>query len=229
MTTLSALVSAIDEIIQDSAYNLVDRINDAVTAISAGIVMPDRSISPPLPDLYTFGTVNTSITLPYVSLPADYQRKVMLVYDATNYKISPPNGGDYYAYGLFLKQINNLSLAEAGSIYNVCVKGTKIYYQGIPSVSTTIGLHYYRKPTAMALDGDVPDGIPDHLAKRLIKHHVCKEIFGDGLEDGQDNAGTGFKYHTGKFFEAMAELVDFIPVDAEPQYYGDSDDDGGSM
>jgi hypothetical protein len=223
MATLREIVDAIEEIVQDDSYNLITRINDAMNDISNGIIMPDKSISPPLPDLFMYGTVNTSITLPYVPLPADYQRGLFKVYDSANERIAPPTGGNYNSFALFLKQASNLSLLEVGSIYAVCVKGTKLYYQGIPTVSTTLGLHYYRKPAVMALDGDVPDGLPLSLAKRLLVHYVCKEIFGAGLEDGQDNVGVGVKYHTSKFYEVMAALIELIPVDAEPQYYGSDD------
>lgn len=231
MSTLSTLISAIREVIQDNSYtdvSLTNRINEAIKQIAAGVRMPDGQISPPLPDLYAFGTVNTSTTLPYISLPANYQRKVLYIYDSSNFKISPPKGGNYYAFALFLTQIQNMGLTETGSIYRIAVKGTKLYYQGIPSASTTLGVHYYRQPVDLALDGDIPDGIPDHLQTKLIKHHVCKEIFGEAIEDGQDNTAHGTKYHTAKFFEAMTDLCDFVGIDAAPEYYGadDSEDYG---
>lgn len=223
MSTLSDLIDSIREVLQDDSYvdeNLVIKINDAVTAIAAGIRMPDGMISPPLPDLYALGTVNTSTTLPYVPLPDNYQRGVFSVYDSANFKIAPPSGGNYYAFAKFIQQIQNKGLAETGAVYRVTVKGSKLYYQGIPSVATTLGLHYYRKPVDLALDGDVVDGIPAHLHTRLVKNYVLKEIFGEAIEDGQDNRGMATKYHTGKFYEAMTDLVDFIGIDAVPEYYG---------
>ncbi len=105
----------------------------------------------------------------------------------------------------------------------VCVKGSKLYYQGIPTAATTLGLHYYKKPTTMVTATDEPDGIPEHLQLRLIKHYVCKEIMGEAIEDGQDNHGIGVKYHTGKFYEAMTELCDYIGIDAKPHFYGCGD------
>ncbi len=223
MATLREIISAIEEILQDSTYTdaiLTGKINVAVSRIAGGIRMPNNSVSQPLPDLFTYGTVNTSTTLPYVSLPANYQRNVRLVYDATNYKIDPPQGGDYYSFALFMKIVSRLDLAEAGSIYGVAVKGSKLYYQGIPAESTTLGVHYYRKPVAMDDDTDTPDGIPDHLAIDLIKHYVLKEIMGEAIEDGQGNSGSSTKYHTAKFYEMMTDLEGFIGEDSEPQYYG---------
>lgn len=220
--TLSELISAIQEIIQDGSYteeNLTGKINSAVSIISAGIRMPDGLISPPLPDLYTIGTVVTT-TNPYTSLPDTYQRKVCIITDASGNRIYPPNGGDYYSFALFMRKAAVLSLTETGSVYAAVIKGSKLYYQGIPSAAETLGIHYYRKPVAMDDDDDSPDGIPEHLQLRLIKHYVCKEIMGEAIEDGQDNHGVGVKYHTGKFYEAMTDLCDFIGIDAVPMYYG---------
>ena len=232
MTTLSSIVSSIQDILQDAAYtdqNIIDKINDATLTIAGGIRMPNGQISPPLPDLFTQSTVTTSTTLPYVSLPVNYQRKIMNVYDSSGCRIAPPSGGDYYAFALFLKRVSNFNLTEAGSVYRVCVKGSKLYYQGIPTVATTLGLHYYKKPTTMVTATDEPDGIPEHLQLRLIKHYVCKEIMGEAIEDGQDNHGIGVKYHTGKFYEAMTDLCDFVGIDETPIYYGSGDyEDSGA-
>jgi hypothetical protein len=230
MATLSELVSAIDEIVDDAKFtetNIVSRINDALNVIAGGIRMPDGSTSPPLPDLFTIGSVSTSTTLPYASLPSDYQRKVSLVYDSTNYKINPPEGGNYYSFALFMKIVSRMDLDEAGSIYAVAVKGSRIYYQGIPAASTTLGVHYYKKPTTLALNGDVPDCIPDQFQMRLIKHYVIMTIFGEQIESGVTEPATGYSYHKGMFYQAMQDLCDFIGTDSEPQYYGA--DEGASV
>lgn len=221
--TLSLLVEEIQKIIADSAFDDTDitaRLNRKQKEIAAGVKMPDGSYSPPLPDLYKYSTVTTSTSLAYVSLPTDYQRNVFKILDSSGNVYKPPRGGDYYAFNLFIKQIADMRLTETGSIYKVAIKGGKIYYQGIPTVADTIGVHYYRTPTDMALDDDSPDGIPEHLQLRLLKHGVLADMFGEAIEDGQDNSGIATKYHTGKFYEAMIELCEYIGIDAEPQFYG---------
>ena len=226
MVTLTSIVTSIQNVLQDKAYTipyLIDQVNEAVQNIAAGIRMPNGQISPPLPDLYDYAVVNTSTTLPYVSLPVVYQRGVFNICDDTLYQILAPRGGDYYSFTRFLRQINKLDLSETGSVYRVCIKGTKLYYQGIPSSPYPLGIHFYRKPATLALDGDTVDAFAsfDHLTNSLIKHYVLKDIFGEKIEDGQDNKGIGTKYHTEKFFNDMTDLIDFIGVDAEPQYYGE--------
>lgn len=219
---LSSLTTAIDGILQDGAYTeevIVSRINAKVQHIAAGVMLPDRSLSPPLPDLMDYATVTTT-TLAYVALPSDYQRNVFLVLDSSGVKIDPPPGGDYYAFQLFLRSIADMRLSESGSVYRVAVKGKNLYYQGIPSTAETIGLHFYRKPATLALDGDEPEGIPEQLQERLIVHGVLADIYGSQIEDGLDNAGKGAAFHSGKFMEAVLELTEFIGTDAGPQYYG---------
>lgn len=214
-------------VLQDSSYyaGITTRINDVVTAIAAGIRMPSGIISPPLPDLFDTDTVTTSTTLPYVTLPTDYQRGLFMVADSNGDKIYPPQGGNYYSFALFMRQIDVKDLTESGDIHLVCVKGTKLYYQAISSSAKTLTLHFYRKPVDLDDDDDDVDGIPEHLQKRLIKHGVAREVFGEGLEDSDQSRQAGYNYHTTRFYEAMTDLIDFCGIDAEPEYYGTDDED----
>ena len=220
MATLAQLISAIESVIQDDSYDdLTDRISDAVNNIAGGVRMPDGSTSPTLPDLYTTASVATTVEA-YADLPANYQRGIFYVVDSRGDRIIPVDGGNYYSFMLFLNQCYKKDLTETGQVTRVCVKGRKIYYQGIPSTPVNLTVSYFKIPDTLVLENDEPEGIPAHLQKRLIKHYVCKEIFGEGLEDGAEARGVGTKYHTNKFFEAMVDLIDFIGIDAEPGYYG---------
>ena len=224
MATLGTLTAAIESVVQDDSYgDLTARINDAVDHITGGIRMPDGTVSPPMPELYTSDTVSTTANA-YADLPDNYQRKVFYVVDSSGDRVRPPSGGDYYSFMVFLNHCYKRDLTETGPVSKVCVRGKKLYYQGIPTAATDFTVMYYRASTAMVDTGDEPDGIPAHLQMKLIKHYVCKEIFGEGLEDGAEAHGTGYKYHTDRFYEAMIDLADFIGIDAEPEYYGSDED-----
>ena len=124
MATLSEIVAVTRRILDDPAYTeplIVEELNKTLQRVAAGIRMPDGGVSPPLPDLHSYGTVTTSLTLPYVSLPTDYQREVVRIYDSTGNRYEPPRGGDYYAYNLFLRQIARMDLVEAGEIPDLVV------------------------------------------------------------------------------------------------------------
>lgn len=222
MATLSQLIAAIESVIQDDSYtDLTDRINDAVNNIAGGVRMPDGTTSPPLSELMATATISTTVNA-YADLPADYHRTLFYVVDSSGDRILPPDGGGYYSFMLFLNHCYKRDLTETGSVTSVCIKGKKFYYQGIPTDSEDITAMYYRSPVDLTSSDDEPDGIPDHLQMRLIKHYVCKEIFGEGLEDGAEAHSTGTRYHTEKFYEAMIDLIDFIGIDAEPEYYASS-------
>ena len=230
MATLDALRSRIKRMvgheIPHKATQLTAFCNEAVDNIAAGIRMPNGDISAPLPDLQDTDTVETATDAAYKSLPDDYMRGLYLVADSSGNTIASPRGGDYYAFKLFMKHhAIEKDLSEAGSVHHVVVKGSNLYYQGIPTASTALTVWFYRTPTAMSKTSDTPDGIPDHLQSRLICHHACKEILGELLHRTKDENDLkvlllGKSYHKKEFIEAMLDLVDFIGIDAEPIYYG---------
>lgn len=230
MATLASLTAVIEEVIDDDSIEITNKINDSISMISAGIRMPDGIISPPLPELYTSDTVPTTVNA-YADLPANYQRNVFYIADSSGDRILPPAGGTYYDFMLFLNNIQKKDLSETGSVYRVCVRGKKLYYQGIPSASEDLTIHYYKKPTVLVQGTNEVNGIPDHLQTRLIKHDVCRNIFGTLLEDGENSNKMGYDHHTAKFYEAMIDLVDFIGIDAEPIYMagGNSDFTDGAI
>ncbi len=231
MPTLTSLMAKLcgsdgtGGIIQDVAYygtlgaDITARINAAVTSIAGGLRMPDGQFSPPMPGLFDTDTVTTSTSLPYVSLPSDYQRSVVLVADSNGNQIYGPKGGGYDAFRMFLRQSPDKALDQAGSISMVCVNGSRLYYQGIPSAAKTLTVHFYRTPEDMSEGADTPDGLPSHLSERLITHFVCKEIYSE-IEDGDNSQGVGLKTQERKFWETMTDLMDFLPEDGEPEYYG---------
>jgi hypothetical protein len=224
MATLLSIREAIKKKLKDSGYNEPEidaKINEALQAVAYGVLMPDGSISPPLPDLYDSDTVNTSTTLPYVSLPADYQRGLFYISDSTDMRIHPVHGGDYYSFGLFMNAAIKKDLSLPGTVLTACVKGEKLYYQGIPAASVALTIQFYRKPALLVAGTDEPEGLPEALALPILKHYVLKEEFGENIEDGEDSRGIGAGYHEKKFFEAMTTLIRSLPEDdSEPSYYG---------
>ena len=120
-------------------------------------------------------------------------------------------------------RITEKDLSESGSILNVAVKGSNLYYQGIPTASEDLTVHFYRKPVDMSEPTGTPDGLPDHLSSRLIRHYVSAEILWEDIDDAKLTK-TRAAYHESSFYKAMQELVDFIgDTDGEPVYYGSSE------
>ena len=61
------------------------------------------------------------------------------------------------------------------------------------------------------------------LGLHPAEHRVLAEIYGDQIEAGVAEPSRGAQYHASKFMEAMIELVDYVGIDGEAQYYGDGD------
>jgi len=224
MATLEEIRDAIDDKLDDPSFvsaTINSRINEALQIVAGGVMMLDGSISPPLPGLFASDTVTTSTTLPYKALPADYQRAVFQVYDSSDYRVHHVEGGDYYSFGLFMKTAIKKDLSLPGMITIACVKGSNLYYQGIPTATVDLTVQYYRVPATLADNDDVPEGLPAHLAKDILRHYVLKEIFGDLIEDGEDSKGSAAAYHEKKFFEVMLTMIRSMPEgDEEPEFYG---------
>jgi len=101
-------------------------------------------------------------------------------------------------------------LNKSGRISEVAEHGKKLYYQGIPTVAETVTLHYYRKPVDMALDTDVPDGIPDHLQISLLVNFAAWKAY-ERLEENLEGQTPNTDKYKRFFMEAMRILELSIP------------------
>jgi len=230
MATREEIEYAIMEVLAQEKFDstgLRARITQCVLRIAAGIKMPNGGISPPLPDLYSTATVATSTSVAYKTIGTTYQRNLFHVANDDDDQIYPPRGGDYYSFNTFLKRAQYKDLSETGEIYMCCLKGSNLYYQGIPSSSESLLVYFYRLPVAMATSAAVPDGIPPSYALDVIKHWVLADYFGDniGVDLKQDvkypdKAFSKHRYYTTRFYEVMQEMIEFVGAhDAEPQFF----------
>ena len=225
MVTLSELEIAIIDISKNhyiqtaSGVALTDRINEAVMAIAGGIKMPDGVMSTPLPDLLETAVVATTVNA-YASLPATYQRNVFYIVDTAGVRVPSSLNGEEYSFLQFLNNATKKDLSTVGDVTYTCVKGSSLYYQGIPSVSVNLTIMFYRKPVAMVNDSDTPDGIPDQFQTRLIKHYVGRQLASE-MVDGLPKMA---EYHNNEFYSAMRDMIDFIGYDVEPVYFLPGDD-----
>jgi len=161
MPTFDTLISKVSVLVDDDsiADSYGDFINQGVSEIAGG--MPSlldgitnplpNVLTPPLPDLFTIDTVDTSLTEAFVDMPDDFQRDLQFAVSATGSEIDIAES--------FIDFVETYpALNKAGRISEVIEHGRKLYYQGIPLSVEAITLHYYRKPVDMVNDADVPDG-----------------------------------------------------------------------
>ncbi len=213
MATLDELNTLLASAIQDNTeFDETLRssyLNRAVRTIAGGVLMPDRPVrlSPPLPDLYSSDTVSTSTNNPYVDLPSTFGRHLFFA------AVGDVSVTIFDMFSEFLRHYPSLSMT--GTIVAVSSKAGRLYYQGKPSASTDITVHFHRLPVDMSDDEDEPDGIPLHLQESLIVNHAAMEIF-NLLEDGIDGKNPNTAIYTSLFNKALLDLEAVVGVDQEP-------------
>lgn len=193
-----------DDSLDDS---LRDFINQGVHEIAGGMQSAlSDVITPPLPNLFTIDTVTTDAVLPYVDMPATFHRNLCLAVSA--------RGSEIDISHLFIDFTTTYpSLSRVGNISEVAEHGGKIYYQGIPAAPEILTLHFYRKPVTMVNDGDVPDGIPEHLQMSLLTNFATWKAY-ELLEDGIENETPNTKKYRDLFYEALKTLELTIPFES---------------
>jgi len=206
MATFEELIARTNLIVQDSSLltDLGALINQGVNEIAGGMQSTLGSwITPPLPDLFNMDTVDTSTTLAYVDMPETFHRSLQLV--------ASENGRSIDIEHSFIDFTETYPLLnKVGNISSVIEHGKKLYYQGIPTVSEELTLHFYRKPVAMVDDEDVPDGIPEHLQMNLLSYYAAWKAF-ILIEDGIEAESINVKRYMELFYSNLRVLELSIP------------------
>jgi hypothetical protein len=214
--TLSELVAAITAIAQDSAYtaeNVKARINAMVLKIASGVMIPGKyELSPPLPALYTVGSVTTVAGSGIADLPADFNRGVVQVLNAAfePMRVTPS----------FRKFLQANPEQGAGPVIRCSVYGTKLLYRDIPATPEVLTVHYHQAPAVLVQDTDAPDCIPETLHRQLIVNGVLRDLF-DEIEDETDSPKKNTAFHENEFFKGILQLELLVGADGEPDHYDD--------
>lgn len=192
-------------------YNVsfADLINQGVSEIAGGMQSSLGSwITPPLPELFVVGSVNTAIDAAYVDMPVNFHRGLQLAVNESGQEVD-------IAHSLIAFTETYPLLNKSGRISEVAEHGGKIYYQGIPTVSETLTLHYYRRPVAMSANDDTPDGIPLHLQIALLTNFAAWKAF-EYIEDGLEGETPNTQKFMNFFLTALRTLELSIPDYTRP-------------
>lgn len=212
MASYAQISAEILRIVSDESYadSLLSMVNQSVREICGGVMIlwpeGDQTLSSPMPDLFTIDTVSTSTSAAYVSLPDDYDRNVVFVAVSDGYEPTYES-----AFSDFVRSFPLLNMS--GGVSSVAVKGSNLYYQGIPTTSETLTVHYYRAPTDMAQDSDIPEGIPSRFHLSLIVYDVCLKIFKEIYEEDSDQHDVIRSYEN----KRMNELINLESLIGEDQ------------
>ncbi len=212
--TFAELILAVQDIVQnDSRLSIITgekiaaMLNRATLEIAGGMSSVLGSwITPPLPALFTIGTINTAVDSSFVSMPDDFHRNLQFVSSSTKTEIDLADS--FISFSETYPLLN-----KSGSITECIEFGNNFYYQGIPTTIESVTLHYYRKPIDMVADTDLPDGLPIHLHNGLLVNYVCWQIF-DLMKDlSMENFEQVTKPFKDRFYENLQILELSIPYE----------------
>jgi len=204
--TAEAISAEVATIVQDSSFD----VDDTISFINKGIKeIAGRVLLPKLEETET--TVDTVVSTAYASLPNNFHRNLHYCYSNTHTR----KVKIYGSLRLLYRQFSQLDLT--GRVMGVARRGEQLYYQRIPSSAETLRIHYYKYPTALTVQGNSPDCLPEFLVRPLMVNYVAKEIW-TLKEDGENDPKTNTKYYEGKYLEALGDLISYIGPEArEPQ------------
>lgn len=214
--TFAELVADVQNIIQDSSYSettIKSLLNRALLVVASGIILPGKyQLSPPLPDLYSVGTIDTTVGSAICDLPSDFNRDLVQVLNS-GYDVIP-------IVPSFRKFLMSYPEQTAGSVFIVARNGSTLLYRDIPSAAETLTVHYYKTPDTMTLTTDEPEGVPVILHRPLLVGYTCAQIFNE-IEDGIEGQKINTASWNTQFQQGLVDLGIIIGHDAEPDYMDD--------
>ena len=214
--TLEELIDEVQNVIQDAVWTdamITTLLNRGQLIVASGIILPGKyQLTPPLPALYTTGTVDTTLLSGVCSLPDDYNRSVVQILNADYETIK--------LYPSFRQFLTRNPEQEAGDVRACAIHGNRLLYRDIPATAETLTVHYYQNPTELEDDDDEPDCIPEILQKPLLVGYACSQIFNQ-IEDGIEGQKINTAFWNNEFQQGLINLGIYIGHDDEPDYYED--------
>jgi len=171
---LSEIRTEIINLIQDTSYDddaIDGRINETLQYLN---------IEVPLPGLKRIGTIDTTVSVAYVSL-----NTLTGSFNGWLSKIKNSDGTDIPIYPTLDILMDDGDMDDAGDVEATAVEGPILWYRKIPAAAETLTLLYYQKSSALSLDADEPDDYPEGLHRKLFVNGTAVAIF-DEIEDGID-------------------------------------------
>lgn len=162
----------IENLVQDSSF-VPATIN---TYINLAILYAGANAD--IPELKRVDTVNTILGQAYTSLSSlmgGFSGRLRRVKDADGNTIE-------IASDLALLMDAYPTMIEAGDVEAVALEGSTLWYQKTPATVETLTCLYFRNPTALSADNEIPSDFPEHLHRHLFVHGTAWMIY-DQIED----------------------------------------------
>ena len=214
--TSHTVADSVMDVVQDASYTYADILelfNECLLEIAGELLLPDLEV---WDDIYTDAHQN------HCRLPANYHRNLRYAHSISHNREVKVYGSRSQLSRKFGK------LNQVGQVIGIAPQGRWLFYQRVPSNAETIQIQYWRFPKRLESRHDKPDCIPWHLAKPLLKHYACKELFSE-IEDGQDGNKTNTSYHEKRYAKALEALEAFIGPEEHPPVYTEEEIDWDAL
>jgi hypothetical protein len=206
--TTHSLADTVLEKVQDGSYDwpfVVGLFDDCLLELAGDFLFPDLEETADVP---------TDPGVGYIRMPANFHRELRYCHSISHNRKIAIKGSVIQLYRDYSK------LDQSGVVRGVALKGRNLYYQRIPASAETLRLNFYRYPDRLLSRYDKPTIMPYNLARKLLVHYACREIY-DEIEDGIEGVQKiNTKYHDSRYQRAKAQLDMFLgPEEREPQEF----------
>lgn len=172
----------LSNLVQDASFSvdtLDSYINQAILYAGANV---------DLPHLKGIDTVDTIVSQAYTTLTGltgGFSGKLRKVKDSDGNPITIyPN--------LDLLMDEYPTMVEEGEVEAVALEGYTLWYQKIPEAAETLTCLYYRDPTTLSKNEDIPSDFPAHLHRNLFVHGAAWIVY-DQIEDDEEGGKVNTK------------------------------------
>ena len=171
---LRQMRTALAGLLQDTSYDN----DDLDEAINKTLLYVSTLVQ--LPSLKRIDTINTVLSTAYVSLTT-----LTGGFDGNLRRVKNSDGDDVSIYPSLDLLMDEGDMDDEGDVEAVAVEGTVMWYRKIPASVETLTLLYYRSPSQLTDDSDIPSDFPEGLHHKLFVNGSAWMIY-DEIEDGID-------------------------------------------
>lgn len=193
MSTHGELVDEVLDFLREdsvSAAKVTKLLNEGISFVADKVLLPDLESSG------SFLTVPGSY---YANIPVEWNfgRNIYSARsESCRIRVLPSLAH------LLEKHGTNLDSLITGPVKYLATVGERVVYTCSPLWQETIYCKFYKKPTLLVSENDVPTCIPDHLQKRLLVNYALMNAY-DLKEDGLEGLKVNTGHHKNLFIEAL--------------------------
>jgi hypothetical protein len=195
--TFGEMIREVKTEIKDANPNILlslpDYINEALSWVTAEYT---------LPSLKKYSTVNTVVSQAWLSMPTGFNGRLIYVGDSDG-EIQIIDGG--------IQELLRLhpALADVGSVTEVAIENSTLWYQAIPATATTLYVVYREDPDELVNSTDTPTCLPTYLHRGILVNKACALAY-SVIEEGITGDKTNTMFYEGKVQQSIAQLNKWI-------------------